>query len=282
MPDLTLAREYLSGFESEAMTDEERANRRLYLEEHLRRFVTTLDLVPDGTGRLLEIGAAPYFETLLLRRFRRYEIALTNGVGNAERENEVRLLSGEREERFTFERFNIESDPLPYPPESFDVVLCCEVIEHMTNDPFRGLAALNQALRPGGVFILTTPNAARFSNALAGLSGEPIYYGYSALGPYGRHNREYTPTEMRRLLEHAGFRVDREFTADMSSPRQTVATRILRPLIAAWRRATTLRGATPRPEELGEFMFFRATKVGAPQPDRPEWLYTRSYATEEG
>src|SRR5690606_5286711 len=52
-----------------------------YLEEAFRRFLYTLELVPEGSGRLLEIGANPYFMTLLLRRFRRYELHLTNYFG---------------------------------------------------------------------------------------------------------------------------------------------------------------------------------------------------------
>src|SRR5712691_9380243 len=47
---------------------------RAYAEDSFRRFLTTLELVPHGKGRILELGANPYFFTLLLRRFRRYEL----------------------------------------------------------------------------------------------------------------------------------------------------------------------------------------------------------------
>lgn len=42
-------------------------------------------------------------------------------------------------------------------PESFDVVVCYEVIEHLQN-PERVLRNLASALRPGGIMILAAPN----------------------------------------------------------------------------------------------------------------------------
>jgi SAM-dependent methyltransferase len=50
-----------------------------------------------------------------------------------------------------------EGEPLPFPSESFDVITCLEVIEHVADEKqtFRELA---RVLRPGGVLILTTPH----------------------------------------------------------------------------------------------------------------------------
>jgi ubiquinone/menaquinone biosynthesis C-methylase UbiE len=50
-----------------------------------------------------------------------------------------------------------ESEPLPFPSESFDVITCLEVIEHVADEKqtFRELA---RVLRPGGTLILTTPH----------------------------------------------------------------------------------------------------------------------------
>ena len=43
-------------------------------------------------------------------------------------------------------------------PESFDLVLCSEVIEHAAR-PGRFVAGLRRVLRPGGMLVLTTPQA---------------------------------------------------------------------------------------------------------------------------
>lgn len=49
-----------------------------YLEQDFLRFVYTVALVPKRSGRLLELGAGPYFTTLLLKWMRNYELSLTN------------------------------------------------------------------------------------------------------------------------------------------------------------------------------------------------------------
>src|ERR1700682_383779 len=55
---------------------------RGYVEDCFRRLLTTLELVPPKEGRVLELGANPYFFTLLLKRSRRYELELANFFGS--------------------------------------------------------------------------------------------------------------------------------------------------------------------------------------------------------
>ena len=49
-----------------------------YLREDFERFLITWDLVRDKTGRVLEIGANPYFTTVLLCEFTDLDITITN------------------------------------------------------------------------------------------------------------------------------------------------------------------------------------------------------------
>lgn len=51
------------------------------------------------------------------------------------------------------------NDPLPFPDESFDLVWCTEVIEHVVNPAFT-LGEINRVLKPGGKLLLSTPNSA--------------------------------------------------------------------------------------------------------------------------
>jgi SAM-dependent methyltransferase len=51
----------------------------------------------------------------------------------------------------------VEGQPLPFPNESFDVITCLEVIEHVA-DERQTLRELARLLRPDGVLILTTPH----------------------------------------------------------------------------------------------------------------------------
>jgi ubiquinone biosynthesis O-methyltransferase len=50
-----------------------------------------------------------------------------------------------------------DAQELPFDDESFDAVLCSEVIEHVEH-PGNVLSEINRVLKPEGVFVLSTPN----------------------------------------------------------------------------------------------------------------------------
>ena len=283
-------REWLGALHADREDPRVRAELAAYLDGDVRRFLNTLGLVPQGRGRLLEVGADPYFTTALLRRFREYELFLTNGQGEKPRDNPFRWRGVDgRAETLTFARFNLEIDSLPWPAGHFDVALCCEVIEHMGCDPVGALGRLNEALRPGGTLVLTTPNAARLGIVASALAGvHSVHDQYSAYGPYGRHAREYTPREMLELVSRAGFEVEEAFTADArtaGAPGAYAALGRLSGVVGAavaaarW-TASTLRLLPGPPAGLGAYQFFRARKVRSPEPRKPRWLY-RSYPESE-
>lgn len=72
--------------------------------------------------------------------------------------------------------------PLPFGDDSFDFVISFQVIEHIRRDR-EFVREVRRVLRPGGRFIVTTPNA--------GMS--------LTRNPW--HVREYTPQELTTLLE---------------------------------------------------------------------------------
>lgn len=52
---------------------------------------------------------------------------------------------------------DLERDPLPFPPSSFDLVFSKSVIEHM-RQPFHLMSKALEVLRPGGTAIIMTPS----------------------------------------------------------------------------------------------------------------------------
>ena len=56
--------------------------------------------------------------------------------------------------------WNLEQTPYPLAAESADVVLLTEVLEHLRDYRRAGVEEARRVLRPGGVLLLTTPNAA--------------------------------------------------------------------------------------------------------------------------
>lgn len=226
-----------------------------YLASDFRRFLYTLYLVPDGEGRLLELGANPYFITRLLKWYRKYSLTLANFFESPDswgQQPGVNERTGESE-IFDCDLFNCETASFPYPNESFNVVLLCEILEHLQNDPVWTISEIHRVLKPGGHLILTTPNVARFENCCRLLRGENLYDPYSGYGPYGRHNREYTIGEARHILYINGFDIERSFTADVKPNQGTGQPTKLQGLVSTITKE--------RENDLGEYIFIRAVKA---------------------
>ena len=105
-------------------------------------------------------------------------------------------------------RGNLEA--LPFPNESFDVVLCTQVIEHLL-DPALGLAEIARVLAPGGCAIITTDHRRNLVTKALNL---PRTIGVRVLRLRGRHvlvpfpHRDFAREEVGRLAKRAGLEVE--------------------------------------------------------------------------
>ena len=242
----------------------------LYAEVDCDRFLHTLYLVREDAKHILEIGANPYFTSILLKEFRSAKIDFTNyfeaGPERGKQFVQYENHKGEKREwQVDFASINIEETVLPAKNYSYDHVVFCEVLEHLTGDPLFALIEINRVLENGGTLVLSTPNVARLENAAALLSGSNIYDPYSGYGLYGRHNREYTSQELNWLLQYTGFQVETFFTLDASPNNAAIFfdLEMLKPLVEF------------REKDLGHYMFVRAVKKRDVSPTlrRPMWLY---------
>jgi SAM-dependent methyltransferase len=253
-------RDYLGSFDLFAENEAEGIG---YLTRALLRFLITLEMIPPvtkGGGRLLEIGANPYYLTLLMKRFTGYELALSNYFGEIElpEGRGVQVVTSERygeRHEFRYEHFNGEADTFPYPDSTFDVVLHCEILEHLIMDPTHFLCECHRVLRPGGHLLLTTPNVLAIQNLWRLGIGQNINDLYSGYGVYGRHNREYTPSEVVDLLRACGFTVTQLRLEDITL--YSGLKRLLKAIRQHWR----------------DNIFVLAQADGHPMHGYPAWLY---------
>lgn len=106
--------------------------------------------------------------------------------------------------------------PPPLERESLDFLVFAEVLEHLKLSPLAVFRELHSLLRPGGRFVLTTPNVARLEHLEALAAGENFLEPFPETVPRGadateyiEHVREYSVREVVDLAEGAGFTVDR-------------------------------------------------------------------------
>lgn len=243
---------------------------RAYGTHDFRRFVYTLGLVSGLEGKCLELGANPYFTTMLLERFTKLELSLANYFGSFPaglHTQDVAYANADNGSRgtktYSYQHFNVENDSFPYAEGEFDVVIFAEIIEHLLNDPCKVLREIKRVLKPSGTLIVTTPNVARLENVARLISGENVYDPYSGYGPYGRHNREYNRHELVTLLQFEGFDVTEHFTADVHENRA-----------AAFANLNHLKDKLKfRKDDLGQYLFLKVTNTSRTSEKVPSWLY---------
>lgn len=145
--------------------------------------------VTDRRPRILDVGCGTGANLLMLSKYGDAE-----GVDVSEdalafcRErglDKVRLGAGEE---------------LPYEDGMFDLVTALDVVEHMDDD-LAGLSEMQRVLHPGGRVLIFVPTFM----FLWGLQDE-----------VSNHRRRYRLPQLRRLLEQAGFEVERTTYANIT------------------------------------------------------------------
>jgi len=100
---------------------------------------------------------------------------------------------------------DLNCDKLPFPDNYFECVTLVAVIEHLV-DPYHILGEIRRVLKPAGVLIIGTPNAASLSNRIRILLGRRPRTSFD-IGWDGGHLLYFTPKELKVLLRQYGFEV---------------------------------------------------------------------------
>ncbi|MDR3622504.1 MAG: class I SAM-dependent methyltransferase [Paludisphaera borealis] len=159
-------------------TDNDRVVRgqMLFLRRFLRPESVFLEVGPGDCGLSFEVAKS-------VRKVYAVDVSAV-ATRNASCPDNVAIM--------TFDGINV-----PLPGESVDIAYSHQVMEHLHQDDAEAqLRSIYDALAPGGKYVCLTPNR------LYGPSDISMYFDET---PTGFHMKEYTNTDLSRLMLRSGF-----------------------------------------------------------------------------
>lgn len=116
---------------------------------------------------------------------------------------------------------------LPFPPSTFDVVVCADVLEHLA-DPAAALSSVVRLCRPGGALVISVPNVAYWQARLRLLRG---VWRYEPTGLFDSgHLRFLTRDTLLELVSGCGLLVETIEPARVPDLAAHVLDRVPRPV----------------------------------------------------
>lgn len=172
-------------------------NVRLLAPTYQFRYTTILKLI-EKSGVVLDLGCADgfYSRTLAGRG------AILTGVDNNESYLDTSKPGGNPLFKLA------DATELPFEDNSFDTVLCSEMLEHVTRDK-AVIKEIYRVLKPSGRLLISVPSADfPFTydpiNFLLKKSGKHLPIGIWSFG----HLRIYNAQDLKSLLEDVGFETE--------------------------------------------------------------------------
>lgn len=188
--------------------DGDGSNLNEYARMHAPRYVRLLAVLREQTSlqsltapRIADVGAG--LQTELLAAHRPDARITTVGFTDHHQRSHNGHIDFDLNEAYALERWPVVDD-------QFDLVLFCEVIEHLYTTPVAVLAWIRSIIKPGGFLVMQTPNAQAVTRRICAVLGKPLYGHVTHFGGPGMnpgHFREYTPAELRQMGEDTGFAV---------------------------------------------------------------------------
>ncbi|WP_276260084.1 class I SAM-dependent methyltransferase [Haloglomus litoreum] len=147
------------------------------------------------------------------------------------------------EHGLTAYQVDVEDERLPFEDDRFDVITASEVIDYLC-DPGNLFREVQRCLRPGGVFVLTTPNLASSHNRIALLAGRlplPMQGQFDRLAdgderatPLSKRCSLYTCGVLHTVLEEHGFVVTEVLGASGERPDSSLLHAFVETLAVQW------------------------------------------------
>jgi SAM-dependent methyltransferase len=186
-------------------------NKYKFVLTQISRFA---ELLPQPGGRYLDLGSGAGIVPLVMAKAGLRVSVVDTWFEYADEFNNLMGRFTDFVERFDkygidWQKHDITQTPLPFSPQSFELVTLFDVLEHLPR-PANIIREIYRVLRPGGLFFLTVPNVANLRNRVRLLLGrsphpDPIEDWFAA--DFFGHYREMTRTELIRGFSKQGFSI---------------------------------------------------------------------------
>jgi len=158
-----------------------------------------IPLLPERIERVLEVGCGEGNTLEFLKKTKNCKwtagIELSSPAAEVARGKVDLVIDG-----------NFETLELPFEPETLDLILCLDVLEHFV-DPWTALRRMHHFIKPGGAIISSIPNVRNFRVLLPLLfRGEWTYTDHGILDK--THMRFFTKKSVIELMEGVDLKVD--------------------------------------------------------------------------
>ena len=178
------------------------------LKRRAKRII--VELTPKSGQKIIDIGCGDGYYLHILSHLNIPKLNLSgidydiNGLNKTKRNlnnSKIKIYAGDLMKK------------LPFENNSFDKAVMSEVAEHLPND-IKGLKEVYRILKPGAILCLTVPHTNYpflwdpLNWLLEHLFNTHIKSGFFA-GLWNQHVRLYKPTQIRLVLEKAGFTVEK-------------------------------------------------------------------------
>lgn len=201
--------------------DDKNLNKKIeaYLHFHKYRYQFLLTkiakfqpiIAPNKPLKLLDIG--PALQTALVRHF--FPDFQVHTLGFQHPVNQLRA-----NEIHTNFDLNQSDKNIPLKIPKYDIILFCEVIEHLYTKPEVVLTFLRQYLTDNGIIIIQTPNAVAIHKRVIMLLG---YNPYQLLEVSKTgHFREYTVAELALIIKKSNLKLLEMTSKNYFNPNQTI------------------------------------------------------------
>ena len=180
---------------------------------------------------------------------------------------------------FSFETLDCDAELDKYPIDN-DLASCVvsfEILEHFAGDPMNLVSESNRILKNNGIFCITTPNViSRLNLVKIALGKHPFGWSVFTDSYADRHNREYTPSEVKKLIESGGFEINLLKTFNNEKKKQSMFLSLFGSLLSL---PAYFAGKVPLGMR-GSHILVCAKKVGQVRNRYPDFLYEMYGANE--